>query len=117
MQKYKEVLRKGFTQRAFELTQIEKEIDTLPWWIEEIWTIISIRRINNNTGLFVTFLTEKSWENGTKNVAEVLVSTSKLKHYSDIDTCLLSLDMRKGNFEDKLVIFWKQFDNSTKTLS
>ncbi len=60
MQKYKQVLQKGFGRRAFELTQIEKEIDTLPWWIEELWTIKPKYTNQNNNELFMVFMTDRS---------------------------------------------------------
>jgi len=111
--KYKKVLQQGFAHRELEVLLIEKEIDTLPWWIEELWTIKP--KHTNKNELFVVFMTDRSWESGTKHVEKVLLNTSKMKNYSDTECTLLSLDMRKGNFEEKVLLFWTQFDDIIKT--
>jgi len=107
MKKYKEVLHTGFGNRGFEIIQMNKDPEDLPWWMEEIWVI------QNKAGkrLIVNFLTDKLWENGKKQVEEVAISTSGLKSYQDTDQLLVLLDMRKGNFDEKLDEFWKKFEN------
>ena len=86
---------------------MNKDPDDLSWWMEEKWII------RNKAGkrLLVNFLTDKLWENGKKRVEEVAISTSELKSYQDTDQLLVLLDMRKGNFEEKLEAFWKKFED------
>tara|TARA_B110000211_G_C14022845_1_gene528469 strand:- start:918 stop:1265 length:348 start_codon:yes stop_codon:yes gene_type:complete len=109
MKKYKSLLLKGFTTNKFELVQIENNDQDIPWWIEERWTIKHLNLKGRNSTLFITFLTDRGWENGTKFVYRISVGTSKMKTYSDFESELLNLEMQKGNFEEKLNVFWEAF--------
>ena len=75
--------------------------------MEETWII------QNKAGkrLIVNFLTDKLWENGKKKVEEIAISTSEMKSYQDENQIVLVLDMRKGNFSEKLEVFWKKFED------
>ncbi|MEM8891999.1 MAG: hypothetical protein AAGD28_28730 [Bacteroidota bacterium] len=106
MKKYKKTLHEGFKKRNFELVQINRDSEDLPWWVEEKWII----RNEANKRLIVNFLTDRMRENGNKRVEAIALSTSEMKSYQDTDQVLLSLDMRKGNFDEKLEVFWKKFE-------
>lgn len=107
MKKYKEALYQGFVKRGFELIQRNKDPEDLPWWLEETWIM------HNKAGkrLIVNFLTDKLWQNGKKKVEEVALSTSEMQSYQDTGQLLLLLDMRKGDFREKLESFWKKFED------
>ncbi|MEL6256447.1 MAG: hypothetical protein AAFR87_30875, partial [Bacteroidota bacterium] len=92
MPTYKESLHQGFAKRGFEIIQINKDPELLPWWMEEIWII----RNKAGKSLLVNFLTDKLWQNGKKRVEVVGISTSELRSYQDTDQLLVLLDMRKG---------------------
>ncbi len=108
--KYKESLRIELEKRTFELVQVFDSSDNLPWWIEEKWVVKQINTSIYYDKLIFTFLTERSWENGTKLVERISVGTKEMSDYSDTEFELLSIDMRKGNFDDKLEVFWQEFN-------
>ena len=107
MSTYKEALYQGFEKRGFEVIQINKDPELLPWWMEETWII----RNKAGKSLLVNFLTDKLWQNGKKKVEEIAISTSEMQSYQDTDQLLLLLDMRKGNFDEKLDEFWKKIED------
>lgn len=110
MKQYKKDLLKGFEKRRFELTELQDE-KSLPWWIEEKWILSGLKSESPKRKLYVNFLTGKQWEGGTKVVEEILVSESEMENYSDFNSRIAELDMRKGVFSEKLEQFWFEFDN------
>ena len=113
MKKYKEIILDGLESRNFELLQIQNEVDYLPWWIEERWLIESCQK---SARLYLTFLTEKHWESGTKFVDEIVLSNRPMEQYTDREGILLSISMNKGIFEEKLNAFWTQFEKLIQKL-
>lgn len=117
MKKYKKTILSGLKKRGFDLLTINGEYESIPWWIEELWTI---KRINSHLPgeiFYIFFLTDKLWESGNKNVEEVLFSSSLMNDYQDRESKIVNLDMRKGNFEMKLEKFWNDLDNKMNTLA
>ncbi len=110
MKQYKKDLLKGFEKRKFELTELQSG-ESLPWWIEEKWILSGLKSENRNDKLYVNFLTDRKWESGTKIVDEILVSDSEMQNYSDFNSKINELDMRKGVFNEKLEQFWAEFDS------
>ncbi len=110
MKQYKRVLLQGFEKRKFELTELQ-DGNSLPWWLEEKWILNRYKSYSLPDKIYVNFLTDKQWENGTKIVDEILVSELEMKNYSDSSTKIARLDMRKGIFSEKLEQFWTDFDD------
>ena len=109
MKQYKKEILKGFEKRKFDLTELH-DGESLPWWIEEKWILSGLKSDNRNDKLYVIFLTDKQWESGTKIVDEILVTTSEMENYSDYNSKIAELDMRKGDFTEKKEVFWMEFD-------
>jgi hypothetical protein len=109
MKQYKKEILKGFEKRKFDLTELH-DGESLPWWIEEKWILSGMKSDNRNDKLYVIFLTDKQWESGTKIVDEILVTTSEMENYSDYNSKIAELDMRKGDFTEKKEVFWMEFD-------
>ena len=109
MKQYKKEILKGFEKRKFDLTELH-DGESLPWWIEEKWILSGLKSDNRNDKLYVIFLTDKQWESGTKIVDEILVTTSEMENYSDYNSKIAELDMRKGDFTEKKEVFWTEFD-------
>jgi hypothetical protein len=116
MKPYKIEILKEFKKRDFELISILDSKDEIPWWIEEKWTLKGIKSKSHNNKIIVNFLTSKDWENGTKTVDDIIITDSEMERYSDLSSKIVDLDMRKGNFEEKLIEFWKEFDTKTKNV-
>lgn len=110
MKQYQKDLLKGFEQRKYELTEL-LEGNSLPWWIAEKWILSGIKSDRQIDKLYVNFLVDKQWESGTKIVDEILVSQLEMENYSDLSSKIVSLDMRKGIFNEKLEQFWIDFDS------
>ena len=104
MQKFKKNISEELQKNKFEIVEVNNSQNKLPWWIEEYWIATKQPVAPHNT-FFITFLTDKHWERGTKFVSEIRVSYKKLKSYDDLDYQITALDMRKGNFEEKLIFF------------
>lgn len=107
MKNYKKRIKNGLLERSFELEGIFDSETELPWWIEEMWVF---KKAFINHQIHVCFLTDRGWENGLKIVSEVLLSENELNNYLDRSSKIASLSMMKGNFEEKLDVFWKELD-------
>ncbi|WP_299683620.1 hypothetical protein [uncultured Dokdonia sp.] len=109
MKQYKKDLLKGFGKRRFEITELHNG-ESVPWWIEEKWIINGLKSEYPFEKLYVIFLTDKNWESGIKTVDEILVTELEMKNYSDYSSKIAEMNMRNGNFNDKLELFWTEFD-------
>ena len=108
MKEYKKKILVGFEKRNFELIDIAINLE---WWLEDRWTLNKLSSNGLKNQIIVNFLVDKSWENGTKLVDKVLVSNSNMKNYDDFNPSKsILLDMKKGNFESKFELFWKEFE-------
>ena len=108
MKPYKEILQSGLKERGLEIeTLLDRETD-LPWWIEERWIV---KRAFDNLRLHVIFLTDRSWESGTKIVWKVAFTKEVMPNYSDESTEITSLDLMKGNFNEKIGQLWLELDS------
>lgn len=114
MKQYKKEILKGFEKRKFDLSELH-DGKSLPWWIEEKWTLSGLKSDNRNDKLYVNFLTYKQWENEIKIVDEILVTKSEMENYADYSSKIVELDLRKGYFTEKQEVFWSEFDKIQKT--
>lgn len=114
MKPYKQPLSAGFQQQHFTISQNENHQEQLPWWIEDQWILQNKRPWMPYPTLYVIFLTIRSWESGPKIVDEIVVMTSLMKDYMDRESVLISMDMRKGDFEGKLEMFFEEFEKEIR---
>ena len=98
MNKYKSILLEGFKQRGLEIHEVTDNDEWLPWWIEEKWVLNGWSAKLGHEQLIITFLTDRSWESGSKQVADIIVTSKEMNAYLDDEFELVRLDMRKGSF-------------------
>lgn len=107
MQTFKLHIKAGLSQRNFEIDQLVDQDSELPWWMVERWIV---KRVYDHKQFYIVFLPERQWESGTKIVSEVLICEEVPTSYDYEKKRIATLSLVKGNFDDKLIAFWEEFD-------
>ncbi len=107
MQKFKLLIKAGIEDRGFQLIQIFDKNSEIPWWFEERWIV---ERSFDKLELNVLFVTDHSWESGSKVVSDVYICTElPTNRFHKIEN-IACLSLTKGKFDLKLNAFFQLFD-------
>lgn len=106
MKTYKQIIRETLMERKFEITETGDESE-LTWWIEDQWTIT---RSYDELQLLVLFLTDLGWENGPKEVSEIIIVDQPMTGYTDTSHKIAGLSLHKGRFDKKTNVLSAELD-------
>ena len=106
--KYQEQIRTELFRNDWEIIEIDADTD---WWVERHWKLRSTAKEFGFT-LFLSFLVDPLTTDSGKSplISEVLASTVKPGSLLDRTKAVAELDMRKGQFAEKLKAFMQEIN-------